>query len=186
MKIIITEDQHKFLLESSELDLAKKLCFRIWQEEVDKGNTPELDFSILQYMNITTYYERQELFSWFTEFLGGWEKMKKVAIQLLHKTYDTINYDFSGGYDFRFTVIDKLKEDKVLNEINCGFKIKRDGEVTLIMTDGETYLLRDLEDRDFWWEIDDEIRNIIDDILFQEITKKTGIRIDVKLAYVEA
>jgi len=54
-----------------------------------------------------------------------------------------------------------------------------------LMTDGETHSLRDLEDRDFWWEIDDEMRNLIDDILFQEITKKTGIRIDVRLAYVE-
>lgn len=185
MKIIITEDQHKFLLESSKLELAKKLCFKIWQEEVDRGDAPELDFSVLQYMNITLYHEREELFSWFTEFLGGWEKIKKVAIDLLRQTYDTDNYDFSGGYDFRFTAIDKLKEDKVLNEIVCGFKIQNDGEVTLIMTDVETHLLRDLEDRDFWWEIDGEIRNLIDDILFQEITKKTGIRIDVKLAYVE-
>ena len=111
--------------------------------------------------------------------------MKKVVIDLLRQTYDTNNYDFSGGYDFRFTAIDKFKEDEVLNEIDCGFKIQNDGEVTL-MTDGETYKLRELEDRDFWWEIDDEMRNLIDDILFQEITKKTGIRIDVRLAYVEA
>ena len=185
MKIIITEDQHKFLLENSHLELAKKLCFDIWQNDIDSGITPELDFSVLQYMNITKYYDRENLFSWFTEFLGGWEKMKKVAIDLLRQTYDTNNYDFSGGYDFRFTAIDKFKEDEVLNEIDCGFKIQNDGEVTL-MTDGETYKLRELEDRDFWWEIDDEMRNLIDDILFQEITKKTGIRIDVRLAYVEA
>lgn len=185
MKIIMTEGQYKILLENSKLDLAKKLCFKFWQDDVDKGNTPELDFSVLQYMNITRYYEREELFSWFTEFLGGWEKMKKVAIDLLRQTYDTNNYDFSGGYDFRFTTIDKLKEDEVLNEIDCGFKIQNDGEVTL-MTDGKTYKLRELEDRDFWWEIDDEMRNLIDDILFQEITKKTGIRIDVILLYVEA
>lgn len=185
MKIIITEDQHKFLIENSHLDLAKKLCFKVWQDEIDKGNIPELDFSVLQYMNITKFYDRENLFSWFTEFLGGWEKIKKVAIDLLRQTYDTNNYDFSGGYDFRFTAIDKIKEDVVLNEIDCGFKIQNDGEVTL-MTDGETYKLRDLEDRDFWWEIDDEMRNLIDDILFQEITKKTGIRIDVRLAYVEA
>ena len=185
MKIIITEDQHKFLIENSHLDLAKKLCFDIWQNDIDSGITPELDFSVLQYMNITKYYDRENLFSWFTEFLGGWEKMKKVAIDLLRQTYDTNNYDFSGGYDFRFTAIDKFKEDEVLNEIDCGFKIQNDGEVTL-MTDGETYKLRELEDRDFWWEIDDEMRNLIDDILFQEITKKTGIRIDVRLAYVEA
>ena len=184
MKIIITEDQHRFLIENSHLDLAKKLCFKVWQDEIDRGNTPELDFSVLQYMNITKYHEREELFSWFTEFLGGWEKMKKVAIDLLRQTYDTNNYDFSGGYDFRFTAIDKFKEDEVLNEIDCGFKIQNDGEVTL-MTDGETYKLRELEDRDFWWEIDDEMRNLIDDILFQEITKKTGIRIDVRLLYVE-
>ena len=184
MKIIITEDQHKFLLENSHLELAKKLCFDIWQNDIDSGITPELDFSVLQYMNITKYHEREELFSWFTEFLGGWEKIKKVAIDLLRQTYDTNNYDFSGGYDFRFTAIDKIKEDKVLNEINCGFKIEKDGEVTL-MTDGETHLLRDLEkNENLWWEIDEEIRNLIDDILYEEITKKTGIRIDVRLAYV--
>lgn len=185
MKIIITENQHKFLIENNKLDLAKKLCFKIWQDNIDRGETPELDFSVLQYMNITNYHEREELFSWFTEFLGGWEKIKKVAIDLLRKTYDTNDYDFSGGYDFRFTVIDKFKEDEFLNEIDCGFKIKNDGEVTL-MDDNETHLLKDLEDKDFWWEIDDEIRNLIDDILFQEITKKTGIRIDVRFTYVES
>lgn len=184
MKIIITESQHEFLLESNELDIAKKLCFKVWQEEVNRGKELELDLSILQYMNVTKYYEREEIFSWFTEFLGGWEKMKKVTIDLLRQTYDTNNYDFSGGYDFRFTTIEKLKEDKVLNEIDCGFKIQNDGKVTL-MNDGETHLLRDLEDRDFWWEIDDEMRQIIDEILYEEITKKTGIRIDVRLAYVE-
>lgn len=184
MKIIITESQHEFLIESNELDIAKKLCFKVWQEEVNRGKELELDLSILQYMNVTKYYEREEIFSWFTEFLGGWEKMKKVTIDLLRQTYDTNNYDFSGGYDFRFTTIEKLKEDKVLNEIDCGFKIQNDGKVTL-MNDGETHLLRDLEDRDFWWEIDDEMRQIIDEILYEEITKKTGIRIDVRLAYVE-
>ena len=72
-----------------------------------------------------------------------------------------------------------------MNEIDCGIKIQNDGKVTL-MTDDETYLLRDLVYRDFWWEIDEEIRNLIDDILYEEITKKTGIKIDVRLAYVEA
>lgn len=185
MKIIITEDQHKFLLENSHLDIVKKLCFNFWQNDIDSGNTPELDLSILQYMNITKYNEREEIFFWFTEFLGGWDKVVVTAIDLLHQTYDTNNYDFSGGYDFRFTAIDNYKEYKELNEIDCGIKIQNDGKVTL-MTDDETYLLRDLVYRDFWWEIDEEIRNLIDDILYEEITKKTGIKIDVRLAYVEA
>jgi hypothetical protein len=54
------------------------------------------------------------------------------------------------------------------------------------MTDGRTHYLKDLESHaDLWWEIDSEIRNLIEDILYYEVTKKTGISVDVNTCWIE-
>ena len=111
--------------------------------------------------------------------------MVEASNKLLDKTFDTNNYDFSGGYDFRFYVdeIEEWEEDHYLI-VRC--RVNGDGKVTL-MTDGETHLLSELEeDEDLWWEVESEIRSLIEDILYQEVTKKTGIFIDVQQFLIES
>jgi hypothetical protein len=120
----------------------------------------------------------------YRDFLGGWDKMIEKSYELMDRTFDTMDYDFRGGYDFRFKVQDmsNYEED---NTILIGGPVESDGKVTL-MTDGETYLLKNVEeDEDLWWEVDSEIRGLIDDILYREVTKKTGIMVDVELCWIK-
>jgi hypothetical protein len=184
MKIIITESQYKILESYSEEDeRAKKLFFKIWQNELDSTGTIDFDPKIADYVNYKTQ-DRKEIYEMYVDFLGGWDKMIERTFQLMDRTFDTNDYNFVGGYDFRFKpqFHSDYEED---NLIFVNGPIESDGKVTL-MTDGETYLLRDLEENeDLWWEIDSEIKSVIEDILYQEVTKKTGIMVDTNLCWIK-
>ena len=121
----------------------------------------------------------------YRDFLGGWDKMVEKSFELMDRTFDTMDYNFSGGYDFRFKVQghSDYEEDNILL-VDC--PIESDGKVTLIMTDGETHLLKNVEENDaWWWEVESEIRSLIEEILYVEVTKKTGIMVDVNNCWIE-
>jgi hypothetical protein len=102
----------------------------------------------------------------------------------MDRTFDTMDYNFSGGYDFRFKVQGHSDyEEDNSTYVDC--PIESDGKVTL-MTDGETHLLSELEENyDMWWEVESEIRSLIEDILYKEVTKKTGILVDVNMCWIK-
>jgi hypothetical protein len=181
MKIIITEEQYKILENTSEEERVKKVLFKFWQKELEMNGEIEFDSGIAKYVN----YNPDKIREMFFEFLGGWDKMTEKAYQLMGRTFDTMDYDFSGGYDFRFTVKGHrdFEEDGYMM-VDC--QIDSDGKVTLMMDNMETRYLKDLEeDEDLWWEVDSEIRSLIEDILYVEVTKKTGIIVDINLCWVE-
>jgi hypothetical protein len=181
MKIIITEEQYKILENLSEEDMVKKVLFNFWQKELENNGEIEFDPSIAEYVNSNFDRVREMFF----EFLGGWDKMTEKALQLMDRTFDTMDYDFSGGYDFRFTVKGQrdFEEDGYMM-VDC--PIDGEGKVTLMMDNMETRYLKDLEeDENLLWEIDSEIRSLIEDILYVEVTKKTGIIVDINLCWVE-
>jgi hypothetical protein len=183
MKIIITESQYKYLNESySEEERVKKVFFKIWQNELDSTGEIDFDPKIANYINYKPIGRVREF---YTDFLGGWGKMIEKTYQLMDRTFDTMDYDFSGGYDFRFRIKGHSDyEEDYMTFVDC--PIESDGKVTLIMTDGETHLLKDLEENeDLWWEIDSEIRNLIEDILYIEVTKKTGVNVEVNMFWIE-
>jgi hypothetical protein len=181
MKIIITEEQYKILENSSEEERVKKVLFKFWQKELEINGEIDFDPGIAKYVN----YNPDKIREMFFEFLGGWDKMTEKALQIVDRTFDTMDYDFSGGYDFRFTVKGHrdFEEDGYMM-VDC--PIDGDGKVTLMMDNMETRYLKDLEeDENLWWEIDSEIRSLIEDILYVEVTKKTGIIVDINLCWVE-
>jgi hypothetical protein len=181
MKIIITEEQYKILENSSEEERVKKVLFKFWQKELEINGEIDFDPGIAKYVN----YNPDKIREMFFEFLGGWDKMTEKALQLMDRTFDTMDYDFSGGYDFRFTVkgYRDFEEDGYMM-VDC--PIDGDGKVTLMMDNMETRYLKDLEeDENLLWEIDSEIRSLIEDILYVEVTKKTGIIVDINLCWVE-
>ena len=50
----------------------------------------------------------------------------------------------------------------------------------------ETHLLKNVEENDaWWWEVESEIRSLIEDILYKEVTKKTGILIEVNMLWIK-
>ena len=183
MKIIITENQYKLIKEDFSQESTKKILFKIWNNELKNTGNVEFDGTIGKYVDYKPSFHAQ-LEQWFTEFMGGWGKMVEASNKLLDKTFDTNNYDFSGGYDFRFYVdeIEEWEEDHYLI-VRC--RVNGDGKVTL-MTDGETHLLSELEEKyDMWWEVESEIRSLIEDILYKEVTKKTGILVDVNMCWIK-
>jgi hypothetical protein len=184
MKIILTERQYK-ILESTQDDerVVKKIIYSIWQDELD--TTGEIDFNpnVVDYINYKPQ-DRKEIYEMYRDFLGGWDKMIEKSYQLMDRTFDTMDYDFRGGYDFRFTVQgnNDYEED---NSTYVDCPIESDGKVTLI-ADGLTHLLSKVEENeDLWWEIESEIKGVIDDILYKEVTKKTGIMVDVNMCWIK-
>lgn len=184
MKIIITESQYRLLENYTQEDeVAKNVLFKIWQSELDSGGEIEFNPNVVDYIN----YEPQgrlKIYEMYRDFLGGWDKMIEKSYELMGRTFDTMDYDFRGGYDFRFTVQgnNDYEEDNT-TFVDC--PVESDGKVTLI-TDGLTHLLKDAEeDEDLWWEVESEIRGVIDDILYREVTKKTGIMVDVNTCWIK-
>jgi hypothetical protein len=174
MKILISQNQYKLLKENTEEEFFKKALFKYWQRQLEKEGSVELDIDIANHMGYKTKYFSQ-INEWFIEFMGGWDKMLSETKKLLDRTFNTKDYDFSGGYDFRFYVdiIEDYEEDSYIR-VYC--KINGDGEVTLIMNNMETHKLSELEeDEGIWWEFSSEIMDVMLDILTKEITTKTGI-----------
>ncbi len=183
MKIIITEKQYK-ILESQQDDERAVInaLHTIWQDELDSTGEIDFDPKIANYIN---YKPIGRVHEFYRDFLGGWDKMVEKSFELMDRTFDTMDYNFSGGYDFRFKVqghSDYEEDNRLL--VDC--PIESDGEVTLIMTDGETHLLSKIEENpDLWWEVESEIRSLIEDILYKEVTKKTGILIEVNMLWIK-
>jgi hypothetical protein len=89
-----------------------------------------------------------------------------VSDYFINKQFSTKDFDINtGGYDFNFIITDIA--DGAIDESWVVDVEILDGEVTLIMTDNETYDLwdSDLWEKDYWWEIQGEIDDIISDIL---------------------
>jgi hypothetical protein len=167
MKIIITESQYRILQESDKL---KKLVNTMINDE---------ELSIDEIV-IYTGLDKYKIF----DLLGGWDKMIEKAYRLMDRTFDTNDYNFSGGYDFRFRInyLQDYEEDTT-TLVDC--PVESDGKVTL-MTNMETHYLKDLEeDYYLWWEVEGEVRNLIYDILRKEVTNKTGIMVDVNNCWIE-
>ena len=182
MKIIITEKQYK-ILESQQDDerVVRNALHTIWQDELDSTGEIDFDTKIANYIGYKRIGHVHEI---YRDFLGGWDKMVEKSFELMDRTFDTMDYDFSCGYDFRFTVQgnNDYEEDNILL-VDC--PIESDGKVTL-MTDGETHLLSKIEENpDLWWEVESEIRSLIGDILYKEVTKKTGILIEVNMCWIK-
>ena len=183
MKIIITEKQYK-ILESHQDDerVVRNALHTIWQDELDSTGEIDFDPKIANYINYKPIGKVREF---YTDFLGGWDKMIIKSYQLMDRTFDTMDYDFRGGYDFRFRIKGHSDyEEDYMTLVDCS--IESDGKVTLIMTDWQTHLLKDLEENeDLWWEVESEIRGLIEDILYQEVTKKTGINVEVNMCWIK-
>ena len=182
MKIIITEKQYK-ILESQQDDERAVInaLHTIWQDELDSTGEIDFDTKIANYIGYKQIGRVHEI---YRDFLGGWDNMVEKSFELIDRTFDTMDYNFSGGYDFRFKVNgnNDYEEDNTLF-VDC--PIESDGKVTL-MTDGETHLLSELEENyDMWWEVESEIRSLIEDILYKEVTKKTGILIEVNMLWIK-
>jgi hypothetical protein len=185
MKIIITESQYRMLENYTQEDeVVKNILFKIWQNELDSGGEIDFNPNVVDYINYKPQ-GRLKIYEMYRDFLGGWDKMIEKSYQLMGRTFDTMDYDFRGGYDFRFKVQGHSDyEEDNSTYVDC--PIESDGKMTWLGGDLETHLLSKLEEKsDLWWEVESEIRGVIEDILYQEVTKKTGIMVETNLCWIK-
>lgn len=122
-------------------------------------------------------------------FFGGIDnlanKLNTKPIELtkdyfLNKEFSVYDFDIDpGGYNFNFTITQITDDDdfwiitvKIL-----------DGEVTMMVDDGKTYDLfgSKIRKKSYWWEIQEEVKDIISDILEPFKSKEVDFQIQHNL-----
>jgi hypothetical protein len=173
MKYIISESQHRRLIESVTSETIKKVSTNWFKKQISRGEDPHIDGSLLMFLGSKPF---DSTFVYIMEsienFLGP-ETAYKVGLKRSKKTFDTNNYpDITGGYSFKFNLdLEEFDETQFLFNVN----VLPGAEVTLVMTDDTTHKIEDIiKHEDIGWEIKSEMDDIIDEIMIREICFYTG------------
>ena len=184
MKYLISEEQNKFLKEELNKPNFERLIKKLFEKQVSRGEQPHIDNMIMDFFEVDVW-ERDFniLIELLRDFLGR-EQSVKLTEELLQQTFKTDRYNFSGGYSFEFKakpIIDQ-EEGQMWVEVY----ILPGSEVDLIMTgDGVRDLKHALNDQSIGWEIENEVKEIINEIFTEEITYKTGISVDLETLIIQ-
>jgi hypothetical protein len=169
MKIIITERQYNLLSESK--NNLKHFLFKYWDMKgPDTSNTTMQLFSV-------GFDERPIIQNWLIEWYGGINKVLKMLNQFEGTTYKGLG----GSYDFHFKVSDfRRSSDLDMDEINnFWFDAEVDGNGEVYIEQDNGSIIDNIYDahnnEDIGWEVDEEIKEIIDEEISKHVFKKTGI-----------
>lgn len=150
----------------------KKFLNKFWTTKKDQGEIPMIKYSFLKKLGLLG--KKDEIGNYYIEYMGGkdevYEELKNYLIGNEFTTSDIENEGILvGGYDFTFKIFDfgivnlyDQPEAFVKTEILRG---------TVDTGDGEHY---DLVDNDsipenLWWEIENELRELITDFTYKII-----------------
>ena len=184
MKYLISEEQNKFLKEELDKPNFERLIKKLFEKQVRKGEQPHIDNMIMDFFEVDVW-ERDFniLIELLRDFLGR-EQSVKLTEELLQKTFKTDRYNFSGGYSFEFKVTPIIYQEE--GQMWVEVYILPGGEVDLIMTgDGARDLKHALNDQSIGFEIESEVKEIIDEIFTEEITYKTGVVVDLETLVIQ-
>jgi hypothetical protein len=171
MRILITEQQSKLLTNSN--DSVKNMLFKYWDM---KG--PDTSKIVMNLFTID-YNTEQSVQKWLVEWYGGYDKVLEMLKEYEEKTYRGI----AGTYDFKFKVSDfRISGDIEVDDIGLfWFDAEVDGDGEVYIDNGEE-VVDNIEDarnnEDFGWEVDNEIKETINETLYKIITKKTGLKVE--------
>jgi hypothetical protein len=184
MKYLISEEQNKFLKEELDKPNFERLIKKLFEKQVSRGEQPHIDKMIMDFFEVDVW-ERDFniLIELLRDFLGR-EQSVKLTEELLQKTFKTDRYNFSGGYSFEFKVkpIIYQEEGQMWVEVH----ILPGGVVDLLLTgNGITDLKEALNDQSIGFEIESEVKEIIDEIFTEEITYRTGIVVDLETLIIQ-
>jgi hypothetical protein len=183
MKYLITEEQNKFLKEELDKPNFQNLIKKLFEKQVRKGEQPHIDNMIMDFFEVDVW-ERDFniLIELLRDFLGR-EQSVKLTEELLQKTFKTDRYNFSGGYSFEFKVKPTDQEE---GQMFVEVHILPGGVVDLLLTgNGITDLKEALNDQSIGFEIEGEVKEIIDEIFTEEITYKTGVVVDLETLIIQ-
>ncbi|CAB4129888.1 hypothetical protein UFOVP117_149 [uncultured Caudovirales phage] len=179
MKYLISEEQNKFLKEELDKPNFERLINKLFEKQVSRGEQPHIDNMIMDFFEVDVW-ERDFniLIELLRDFLGR-EQSVKLTEELLQKTFKTDRYNFSGGYRFEFKVTPIIHQEE--GQMWVEVYILPGGVVDLFLTgNGITDLKEALNDQSIGFEIENEVKEIIDEIFTEEITYKTGARVDLE------
>ena len=159
-------EQHKDIAE-----LQKNILLDMWKER------PEIDNAKLAALLIFNHKQVSKVDEWFREFLGP--KAEKIVHSLV-KPGERHRIG-KGGYDFDIRVEEiKITAGSEYVDIHC--EVLKGGDVTIFSQEDQPTLSLEeaTENEDFGWEIENEIRDCIEDYFYSAIgiRNKTGYSID--------
>lgn len=183
MKYLISEEQNRLLKEEMEQPNFEKLAKKLFEKQINRGEQPRIDKLILKFFDISVWSKEFAILTrTLRNFLGN-EQSVKLTEELLQQTFKTDRYNFSGGYSFDFKVKPIDQDD---GQMWVEVYILPGGVVDLILTgNGISDLKEALSDQSIGWEIENEVKEIIDEIFTEEITYKTGVSVDVERFFVQ-
>lgn len=184
MKYLISEEQNRLLNEELEQPNFERLAKKLFEKQVSRGERPHIDKSILKFFDISVWSKQFAILARTLRNFLGREQSVKLTEELLQQTFKTDRYNFSGGYSFEFKV--KPIVDQEEGQMWVEVYILPGAEVELIMTgDGVRDLKQAFNDQSIGWEIENEVKEIIDEIFTEEITYKTGVSVDVERFFIQ-
>ena len=183
MKYLISEEQNRLLNEVLEQPNFEKLTKKLFEKQVSRGEQPHIDKTILSFFNIDVWSREFVTMTRMLKNFLGREQSVKLTEELLQKTFKTDRYNFSGGYSFEFKVIPIDQEE---GQMWVEVHILPGGVVDLLLTgNGITDLKEALNDQSIGFEIESEVKEIIDEIFTEEITYRTGVSVDFETLIIQ-
>jgi hypothetical protein len=174
----------KETINESEENKLKSFFFKLWDTKREDGQTAKFDLKTLQKLGLLK--KEDEIRNYYIEYMGGQEELERnVKNFFVGQTFSTDDIQKNninvGGYDFVFKIVDVNFEQTTIlgdEDIECyaSFDIIK-GNVTVFS--GEEFDLMDNKSisDELWWELDQEIKDLIQDFMF-DIISSFGINVD--------
>lgn len=172
MKIIISDNQYSLLKEAHVAIKNIEGIKKYWRNQQKKGEQIRFNKEDLDFWGITTRQEKFYAQQAFRELVGDEVFTKKFIKQLISKTFSTKDFDdrFTGGYDFEWVITHMEYRDY---DFYLYGKTLHGGTVTLM--DGRHISLSEgINDEDLGWEIQEEIKDVVQDCMDEIILPVTG------------
>lgn len=179
MKYLISEEQNRLLNEELEQPNFERLIKKLFEKQVSRGEQPHIDKMIMDFFEVDVWEREFIIMIRILKNFLGREQSVKLTEELLQQTFKTDRYNFSGGYRFEFKVTPIIHQEE--GQMWVEVYILPGGVVDLFLTgNGITDLKEALNDQSIGFEIENEVKEIIDEIFTEEITYKTGVRVDLE------
>jgi hypothetical protein len=158
----------------------KKFFTKVWDTKKSEGKIPMFNLKQLQKLGLLK--QEDVIRNYYIEYMGGQEELerniKNYFVGNTFTTQDVEDIGISvGGYNFVFKIVDMSFEQTDGNpELYSSFDII---EGTVDTFNGEHYDLTDHEliNDELWWEIDNEIKDMIQDFIWH-IVDSLGVNVD--------
>lgn len=163
------KDLIRRILLEERVNPVKKYFFDFWDEQKSSGEIPRYNVKMVKQLGFRS--KAKDILDYYREYMGNvYDLRKEFERYLMDKkgfTTDDMKHNdiMVGGYDFSFVLpYVFVRDENGKIEIFVDFDITQ-GNVT-IMT-GEEYDLTDHDsiDEDLWWELDQEIQDMIQDFV---------------------